>query len=181
LRLELLADAADLGHWARPAVDGAPSGGSDPWRPDRPRAHSGRRTSPCLEPIVPVMTPRHPERLGAADRLRNSREFVAVQTGGTLFRGRCALLIVLPRPGEPTRVGFVASKRGVGGAVQRNRARRRLREIVRRRWSRIAADGYWFVFIASRAALDAPHERIAGEVESLLAGAGLLTPVGEAH
>jgi ribonuclease P protein component len=122
----------------------------------------------------------HPERLGREARLRNSREFVAVQSGGTLFRGRCALLLVLPRPGEPTRVGFIASKRGVGNAVQRNRARRRLREIVRRRWPRIAGAGWWFVVIASRAALDAPHERIASEVESLLTSAGLLAPIGEA-
>ena len=127
------------------------------------------------------MTIRRSERLGREERLRNSREYIAVQTGGTPFRGRCALLLVLPRPGEPTRVGFVASKRGVGGSVQRNRARRRLREILRRRWSRVAADGYWMVFIASRGALDAPHERLAAEVESLLANAGLLAAAGEAH
>ena len=122
------------------------------------------------------MSIRHPERLGREARLHNSREFGAVQTGGTLFRGRCALLLVLPRPGEPTRVGFVASKRGVGNSVQRNRARRRLREIVRRRWPRITPEGFWFVLIASRAALDAPHERIASEVESLLASARLIAP-----
>jgi len=129
--------------------------------------------------LVPAMTVRHPERLRPADRLRNSREFGAVQTGGTLFRGRASLLLVLPKPGEPTRVGFVASKRGVGGAVQRNRARRRLREIVRRRWTRVAAHGYWMVFIASRGALDAPHERLVADVESLLSSAGILAPAGE--
>ena len=86
---------------------------------------------------------------------------------------------MLPKPGEPTRVGFVASKRGVGGAVQRNRARRRLREIVRRRWTRVAAHGYWMVFIASRGALDAPHERLVADVESLLSSAGILAPAGE--
>ena len=138
---------------------------------------------PALPPILGVpgpMTLRHPERLGRELKLRNSREFVAVQTGGTLFRGRCMLLLVLARPGETTRVGFIASKRGVGGAVQRNRARRRLREIVRRRWSRVAEQGYWMVFIASRAALDASHERLATEIESLLASAGIIAAV-EAH
>jgi ribonuclease P protein component len=136
------------------------------------------RSAGLSDLILPegIMTPRHRERLGREARLRNSREFGAVQTGGTLFRGRCALLLVLPRPGEPTRVGFVASKRGVGGAVQRNRARRRLREIVRRRWSRVTAEGFWFVLIASRAALEASHERLVAEVETLLANAGLLAP-----
>jgi hypothetical protein len=37
------------------------------------------------------------------------------------------------------------------------------------------------VFIASRSALDAPHERLAGEVESLLASAGILAPAVEAR
>ena len=122
------------------------------------------------------MTTRHPERIGPDARLRNAQEFAAVKAGATPFRGRCALLLVLPRPDEPTRVGFIASKRSVGGAVQRNRARRRLREIVRRRWPRLATHGYWMVFIASRAVLDAPAARLATEVESLLASAGILAP-----
>jgi len=125
------------------------------------------------------MTVRHPERLGREQRLRNSREFAAVKAGASPFRGRCALLLVLPRPGEPTRVGFVASKKSVGGAVQRNRARRRLREIVRRCWPRVAVQGYWMMFIAARAALDAPHERLAAEVEGLLANAGILAAAEE--
>jgi ribonuclease P protein component len=141
----------------------------------------GRSAAPPVLRVPGPVTLRHPERLGREQKLRNSREFVAVQTGGTLFRGRCALLLVLPRPGEPTRVGFIASKRGVGGAVQRNRARRRLREIVRRRWARVAEQGYWMVFIASRAALDAPHERLVTEVESLLASAGIIAAAGAGH
>jgi len=164
LRLETIA-VADL---ARPSGTRSPVG---------LLAASG----PALVRVPGPMTHRHPERLGSERKLRNSREFVAVQTGGTLFRGRCMLLLVLPRPGELTRVGFIASKRGVGGAVQRNRARRRLREIVRRRWARVADQGYWMVFIASRAALDASHERLAAEVESLLASAGILAAAGAEH
>jgi ribonuclease P protein component len=133
---------------------------------------------PALLAVPGPMTHRHSERLERERKLLNSREFVAVQTGGTLFRGRCMLLIVLPRPGELTRVGFVASKRGVGGAVQRNRARRRLREILRRRWTRVTDQGWWMVFIASRSALDASHEKLATEVESLLADAGIISAAG---
>ena len=129
---------------------------------------------------VGLMSLPHPERLGREHRLHDSREFAAVKAGATAFRGRCALLLVLPRPGEPTRIGFVASKRGVGGAVQRNRARRRLREIVRRLWWRVAPEGWWMMLIASRAALDAPHERLAAEVEHLLTGAGILAADGGA-
>jgi ribonuclease P protein component len=87
------------------------------------------------------------------------------------------VLVVLARPGEPSRLGFVASRRSVGGAVQRNRARRRLREIVRRRWARIPHAGYWMMFVATRTALTAPHKALATEVEQILAQAGALAPV----
>ena len=131
-------------------------------------------------PAPSPMSPRHPERLGREHRLLTGRDFTAVKAGGTAFRGRYSLLIVLPRPEEPTRVGFVAGKKSVGGAVQRTRARRRLREIVRRRWPRVAERGYWMMFIAARAVLEAPHQLLATEVESLLASAGALAPLDEA-
>jgi ribonuclease P protein component len=76
-------------------------------------------------------------------------------------------------------VGLIASKRSVGGAVQRNRARRRLREIVRRRWPRIASTGFGLVLIALRGAVDAPHAALAAEIERLLAQAGAMSPAGE--
>ena len=87
------------------------------------------------------------------------------------------LLLVLARPGDTTRVGFVASRKSVGGAVQRNRARRRLREIVRRRWPRVVKHGYWLMFIAARAVLTASHQSVASEVERQLASAGALRPI----
>ncbi len=126
------------------------------------------------------MTSRHPERLDLKHRLRASAEFAAVKAGASAFRGRYSLLLVLPRPGEPTRLGFVASRKSVGGAVQRNRARRRLREIVRRRWPRLAHHGYWMMFIASRGVIAAPHQELASDVERLLASAGALSPIGAA-
>jgi ribonuclease P protein component len=86
-------------------------------------------------------------------------------------------LLALSVAGEVSRVGFIASKRGVGGAVQRNRARRRLREIVRRRWTRVPPHGFMLVFIASRRTLDASHQALATDVETLLAHAGALAPI----
>jgi ribonuclease P protein component len=117
------------------------------------------------------------ERLTREHRLRASRDFAAVKAGGTALRGAHCLLLVLARPGVTTRVGFIASKKGVGGAVQRNRARRRLREIVRRRFPRMPETGYLMVLIAFRSALTAPHQDLATDVERLLAQAGALAPV----
>lgn len=118
------------------------------------------------------------ERLSRENRLRTSSEYTLAKAAGTPLRGRYCLLLALARPGVASRVGFIASKRGVGGAVQRNRARRRLREIVRRRWSRIPNTGYWLAFVAFRGSITATHGELASDVERLLAQAGALDPSG---
>ena len=123
------------------------------------------------------MTEQPSERLLPANRLKRGRDFARVRNQGTAYRGRFCLLLALAAAGETSRAGFIASKRGVGGAVERNRARRRLREIVRRRWVRVPRDGYLLVFIASRRALEASHQELATEVETLLAHAGALAPL----
>jgi len=120
------------------------------------------------------------ERLSRFHRLRSSLEIAEVKDGGAL-RGAHCMLLVLAQPGVPTRIGFIASKRGVGGAVERNRARRRLREILRRRWPRIPDAGYRILVIAHRGALTASHQELASDLERLLAAAGALAPIGELH
>jgi len=133
-------------------------------------APRSRSTGPIL------MTVERRERLTPEHRLTSSLQHAAVKESGVAFRGRHCLMLVLARPGEPTRFGFVASRKSVGGAVQRNRARRRLRELVRRRWPRLSERGYWIEFIAFRGVLAAPHQELATEVEHLLACAGALAP-----
>jgi len=122
------------------------------------------------------MTVERRERLTPEHRLTSSQHHATVKEAGIPFRGRFCLILVLARPGEPTRFGFVASRKSVGGAVQRNRARRRLRELVRRRWPRLSEHGYWIEFVALRGALAAPHQDLATDVEHLLARAGALAP-----
>jgi ribonuclease P protein component len=122
------------------------------------------------------MTDERRERLTPEHRLTTSRQHAAVREAGVAYRGRYCLVLAMACPGEPTRFGFIASRRSVGGAVQRNRARRRLRELVRRRWPRLAEHGHWVEFIALRAVLTAPHQDLATEVEHLLARAGVLAP-----
>lgn len=122
------------------------------------------------------MIPPQDERLASQHRMRRGADFATVRGSGKAHRGRFCLLLALLQAGEVTRVGFIASKRGVGGAVQRNRARRRLKEIVRRRWPRMPHHGFLLVFIASRAILTVPHQELATEVEKLLADAGALEP-----
>src|SRR5262249_61111555 len=106
------------------------------------------------------------ERLLPANRLTRAADYARPGGRGVAFRGRCCLLLALPVAGETSRVGFIASKRGVGGAVERNRAKRRLREIVRRRWTRVPPEGYLLVFLASRRTVRAPPQSLAAHVET---------------
>jgi ribonuclease P protein component len=117
------------------------------------------------------------ERLRPQNRLRSATDHARVRALGVAFRGAHCLVVACAAPGELTRVGFVASRRSVGNAVQRNRARRRLREIVRRRWERVPETGYLLMVVAFGSATTAPHQDLATDVEHVLAAAGALRPV----
>ena len=114
------------------------------------------------------------ERIPDANRMRSVADFARVRSEGRAIRGTHCLVVVTRAGDEPIRIAFVASRRGVGGAVQRNRARRRLREIVRRRWPKMAQRGTWLMFVAFRSTLTAPHAELALDVERLLVRAGML-------
>jgi ribonuclease P protein component len=71
----------------------------------------------------------------------------------------------------PVRVGFIVSKR-VGGAVVRNRVKRRLREVVRARLTTLAP-GWDIVVNARPAAVTAEYGALAAELGALFERAGL--------
>ena len=73
---------------------------------------------------------------------------------------------------EKFRVGFVTSRR-VGGAVLRNRVRRRLREIVRRDQHEIRK-GIWLVVIARPGAAEAEFAALEKEWRRLARRAEVL-------
>ena len=76
------------------------------------------------------MTLPEGEGFPKAARIRRRREFLAI--GRTGERRHTAHFIVLARPhGGPSRLGVTTSRK-VGGAVVRNRIKRRLREVFRR-------------------------------------------------
>lgn len=100
-------------------------------------------------------------------RLRQRADFLAAASGAKAPVTGFVLQALNRRKDGPVRVGFTASKK-VGNSVERNRARRRLREVVRLAPPEGMRPGYDYVLIARRAALDLPFERLAGDFERAL-------------
>ena len=101
------------------------------------------------------------------ERLRQRADFLAA-AGGTKVPAAAFMLQARRRPdGGTARCGFTVSKKA-GNAVERNRIRRRLREIVRLSDSDAMRTGYDYVLIGRRAALRLPFARMAEDFEGAL-------------
>lgn len=103
-------------------------------------------------------------------RLSNKGEFAAVYNEGRSWANDLVALRVLPNSLGKSRCGFAVGKR-LGGAVVRNRVRRRLREIVRQA---PIEDGWDMVFIARQNAVTADYGDLQQAAEELLSRAQLL-------
>jgi len=104
--------------------------------------------------------PERPGGLAApVERLRKRADFLGVATGP---RAAAAAFVLQARERPdtgPSRVGFTVSKK-VGNAVERNRVRRRLREVVRLSDAEGLRPGNDYVLVGRRAALDLPFARL---------------------
>ena len=101
------------------------------------------------------------------ERLRQRADFLAAATGAKV--PTAAFVLQARKRGEhgPVRVGFTVSRK-VGTAVERNRVRRRLREIVRLSAATGLSAGYDYVLIGRRAALSLPFEQITEDFKRAL-------------
>ena len=109
--------------------------------------------------------------LPAPNRLRQRAEFTSAVRSSGGSRAGSRLLVVHAiqtdtREGLPPRVGFVVS-RAVGGAVVRNRTKRRLRALVAERLPGIPT-GLDIVVRANPAAGSASSRELAGALDPLL-------------
>jgi ribonuclease P protein component len=93
------------------------------------------------------------------ERLRQRADFLAAATGAKVPTAAFVLQARKRDDSGPVRVGFTVSKK-VGTAVERNRVRRRLREIVRLSAATGLSSGHDYVLIGRRAALSLPFEQI---------------------
>jgi ribonuclease P protein component len=101
-------------------------------------------------------------------RLKKRASFLAAAKGVTASRGAVVVQVVA-RPDDPVSigVGFTATRR-IGGAVVRNRAKRRLREAARRLVPLHGKSGHDYVFIARAGTAKRPWPRLLDDVESAL-------------
>ncbi len=102
------------------------------------------------------------------ERLKRRTDFRAVAQSGARAPERALVLQGLRRDESgPIRIGFTVSKQ-VGNAVERNRVRRRLREMVRLKPETAFAPGHDYVLIGRRTALKCPFDDMAGELDVAL-------------
>jgi ribonuclease P protein component len=104
------------------------------------------------------------------ERLTGTRDFEAVFTNGKSCANNIVVLRALPNSLGSSRCGFAVGKR-LGGAVVRNRVRRRLREAVRH----VPIEAGWdMVVIARQAATETDYHTLSKATEELLARAKLI-------
>ena len=107
--------------------------------------------------------------------LRRPWQFRLVYEAGKKVNGRYAVFFY-HETGEPEAAplfGVVASKR-VGGAVERNRAKRLLREAVRDTANRLTRRDLWVVLVAKKRILECSSREVAQDLETVMMGEGLV-------
>lgn len=118
-------------------------------------------------PRVANASPLFETRVVVQARLRSRTEFLAVQGSGYRVSARFMTLLGLRNAREYDRFGIVASRR-VGGAVVRNRAKRRLREMFRADDSSTGRPSIDIVAIARRELADAPFATVRSDFRTAL-------------
>jgi ribonuclease P protein component len=104
--------------------------------------------------------------------LRRKADFDALARGGTARSTPLLVLRSLRTSGTTTRIGF-STPRSLGGSVQRNRVRRRLRELIRERYGELGT-GWDLLVIARPAAAQASF----GELREALTNALRRSEIG---
>jgi len=105
--------------------------------------------------------------VGAMERLRQRKDFLAAAAGVSAATAGFVVQLRQRDDGGPARVGFTVSRK-VGGAVERNRVRRQLREIVRLSATTGLHAGNDYVVVGRRAALGIPFGRMAEDFTGAL-------------
>ena len=99
-----------------------------------------------------------------AEHVRKRADFELIYKTGFKRSGRLMTMFTRERETGPARLGIAATRK-MGAAVERNRAKRLVRELFRHNKPVTAVD---VVIVPRREILEAPYERIEAEYRSLL-------------
>ena len=101
---------------------------------------------------------------GPAEHVRKRADFELIYKTGTKRSGRLMTMFTREREAGVARLGIAATRK-MGAAVERNRAKRLVREVFRHHKPAGALD---VVVVPRREMLDAPYDRLEAEFVSLL-------------
>jgi ribonuclease P protein component len=101
-------------------------------------------------------------------RLKKRREFNNAWNLGKKYHTNHFIIIILENKIGPTRLGITASRK-VGGAVQRNRVKRLLREVFRINYP-VIKHCVDFSIIAKKGSHSLGYEEVQSEIKHLLTG-----------
>ena len=136
----------------------------DQERPCRDQTTPSERTQKINSPsLLSLSFPR-------TDRLLKRADFLRVYESGTRFEGRFMTVFILPASIDRHRVGITATKKAIGNAVMRNRAKRLLRESFRLSRAELAAveTKYDWVLNARRSLLNVRLEKPLAEFRQIV-------------
>jgi len=140
----------------------------DQERPGRDQTPTSERTQKINSPAL--LSFRFPR----TNRLLKRADFLRVYEKGKRFEGRFMTVFILPASVDRHRVGITATKKGIGKAHDRNRAKRLLRETFR--LSRAELDAieakYDWVLNARRSILSVKLEKPLAEFKAIAAKVG---------
>ena len=136
----------------------------DQERPCGPEAPQGKRTQEINSPALLSLG------LPKEARIAKRADFLKVYDKGIRFEGRFMTVFILPSIGTIHRVGVTATKKAIGKAHDRNRAKRLLRESFRLSRAELeAVNGrYDWVLNARRSILRADLEKPLTEFRSVV-------------
>jgi ribonuclease P protein component len=104
----------------------------------------------------------------SVSRIQIRAHFLRAQKGvRRVTPGLTLEMCVSPEAGEGVRAGFTATKK-IGGAVERNRAKRRLRAAAAAVLPLLGKQGNDYVLVARRETLTRPFEQLLSDLQNAL-------------
>jgi ribonuclease P protein component len=123
-----------------------------------------------VETTCGLIDPMSGDRVVGIYKLQKRWQFLACAKGRSLARGGVAVQVLRRSDDNPgIGVGFTATRK-IGGAVQRNRAKRRMREAARQLLPLHSLPGHDYVFVARGGTIDRDWSRLLDDVRSALTG-----------